>query len=350
MITKLMDRMAMKGQMQHAEMVQVANIATQLGTPVTMQEVKAVAELQEAVGDQLTEDDAKLIEVMAEALESEDKNELSLSEATHLNDALNNLEDSPAGKEQKTMVVMKMVQDMVPVLRPDQVENVAQVLTEVGTSLTSTNITEVVKLMTDSTTSDVSKEDIKDMANMARKLSTPVTEEQVKAIADVKETSGSRMSVQDIMRATNEANQVSTEDEILKPTDVQIVVEMIQQIEAQDNPDKEELVAMMTSAAGQDLFTPDSSTRLTASTVQSLQAMGEREAEKIKDMVEAMEDNGSFNDAAEEAIIANEIMHMSREVDKESAETAVKVMENLDNLDADMVQKVKWWTKIRWER
>ena len=91
---------------------------------------------------------------------------------------------------------------MAPALKDEKVEVIAQVVAEVGSNLHSENVTEIVKLLTDDAVSDdVSVEDVKEIATMARKMSTPATVEQVEIISEVIAESGSRISLNEMKLA-----------------------------------------------------------------------------------------------------------------------------------------------------
>lgn len=318
LVSKIMERMPM---------VQVTDVGKQLGVEISSNEVEAVAKIQEVVEEKITDDDAKLIEVMAELVEDEKDDDISLSEATHLVDVLNNLEITDT--DQKAKVAMAMVKDMAPILEEEEkIEAVAQVLAEVGPSLNPSNVTEIVKLMVDNSV-EVKAEDVKHLAAMAQQLSAPVAEEQVEVVSEVLEQKkGQRITFNDVNSAANSAE--------IKPKDVQIVMEMIKMVKADDTKDKEELVSLMTLVAGQEIIAPDSSTRLTSpsSTMQLKNEMSEVEAEKISEMVKDVQT------PVEEAIVVNEIMHMTPDLDKEAVEVSVKVMGKIEDLDGDKVKEV----------
>ena len=350
MVSDLMQRMAMtSGKMSAPEMAQMTSMAQQLGVNVDSQEVEVIHEIEETAEEKLTPADAKLVEAVMEILEEDigDNKDISLEEAGHLANVMNNL-DAPES-EQKAKVVMAMVKDMAPEIPEAKVEVVSQVLAEVGPNILPENVTEVVKLMTDETTADVTVEAVKEMADMARKMSQPMTMEQVEVIAEVKAESGPQMSFSEMKLAAQMATRA--EEEVkgtlavneVKVSDVKMVVEMMDLIRAEDNPDKEELIAVITMAADQEVFSPDSSTRLSASSSPVLSGDGKMslpEAAKVSEMIQEMEANGDFNDVAEEAVIVNEIMHMTEGLGAEEAETVVKIMKNLEEVDATMVKKV----------
>ena len=76
----------------------------------------------------------------------------------------------------------------------------------------------------------------------------------------VKKVSGSSMSNREIKQAVALANQVADEENSAQvdQNDVQIVAEIIDMLDAEDNPDELELISVMTKAASQDISTENS--------------------------------------------------------------------------------------------
>ena len=327
--------------MTASEGMEVARVTQQLGVDVTTKEIEAVHEIMEVVQAPLSMEDAKVVEVVSEILEEEKKEEIALKkeDIEHLADMMS----SPHASLMDPPAVANMVEKMMKkaATKVDKVEVMAQILVEISPNVTPQNISEVAKLVVEDNTDDVTMRDVKEMANAARKLNTDLSFEEVKAIAEVKaESSRTVMSFNEMKQAVVEANEVG--DKPIEMKDVQVVAEMIDIIKAEaGNNDKIELVAIMTMVAKVDIISPEPSHRFTTTGTNTEKPMTDKEAENLVEMVEKVAEMRGETQDQMEKIVAQEILQMtSLDLTVENAETAVKIMEEVEDLDSQMVKKV----------
>ena len=171
-------------------------------------------------------------------------------------------------------------------------------------SFCSTIIFQVSKVIAENEV-DVSDNEVKEVAEMTRKLSTELSIEQVEVISDVKKNSKrpSSMSLREINQAVVLANRIennkdkkaSSSQALVKvdENDVQIVSEIIDMLDAVDNPDELELIAVMTKTASQDILSTENSEKIRFNAGDSNDidengnddVMDDNDAEEIADLI-----------------------------------------------------------------
>ena len=330
-----------------SEEMEVVSVSQQLGAEVSRQEVEAVNEIMEVAGESLSMEDAELVEVVSKVLQEEKKAaeivNLKKGDAEHLADMMS----SPGGSLMDAPTVATMLEKMMEEKKAkDKVEVMAQILVEISPNVSPQNVTEVAKLViVEDKTSDVTMEDVKSMANVARQLNTELSFKEVKAIAEVK-ADNAVMSFNVMKQAVAEANQASLDaasgeaDKAIEMKDVQVVAEMIDMIQA-DNDDKIELVAIMTMVAKVEIISPESSHRFTTTGITN-QEMSSKEVENLVEMVEKVAEMKGETQVQMEKILVQELLQMtsSLKMTKDKAETAVKIMEQLPELDSTKAKMV----------
>ena len=330
-----------------SEEMEVVSVSQQLGAEVSRQEVEAVNEIMEVAGESLSMEDAELVEVVSKVLQEEKKAaeivNLKKGDAEHLADMMS----SPGGSLMDAPTVATMLEKMMEEKKAkDKVEVMAQILVEISPNVSPQNVTEVAKLViVEDKTSDVTMQDVKSMANVARQLNTELSFKEVKAIAEVK-ADNAVMSFNVMKQAVAEANQASLDaasgeaDKAIEMKDVQVVAEMIDMIQA-DNDDKIELVAIMTMVAKVEIISPESSHRFTTTGITN-QEMSSKEVENLVEMVEKVAEMKGETQVQMEKILVQELLQMtsSLKMTKDKAETAVKIMEQLPELDSTKAKMV----------
>ena len=327
-----------------SEEMEVVSVSQQLGAEVSRKEVEAVNEIMEVAGESLSMEDAELVEVVSKVLQEEKKAaeivNLKKGDAEHLADMMS----SPGGSLMDAPTVATMLEKMMEEKKAkDKVEVMAQILVEISPNVSPQNVTEVAKLViVEDKTSDVTMQDVKSMANVARQLNTELSFKEVKAIAEVK-ADNAVMSFNVMKQAVAEANQASLEEEAdkaIEMKDVQVVAEMIDMIQA-DNDDKIELVAIMTMVAKVEIISPESSHRFTTTGITN-QEMSSKEVENLVEMVEKVAEMKGETQVQMEKILVQELLQMtsSLKMTKDKAETAVKIMEQLPELDSTKAKMV----------
>ena len=330
-----------------SEEMEVVSVSQQLGAEVSRKEVEAVNEIMEVAGESLSMEDAELVEVVSKVLQEEKKAaeivNLKKGDAEHLADMMS----SPGGSLMDAPTVATMLEKMMEEKKAkDKVEVMAQILVEISPNVSPQNVTEVAKLViVEDQTSDVTMQDVKSMANVARQLNTELSFKEVKAIAEVK-ADNAVMSFNVMKQAVAEANQASLDaasgeaDKAIEMKDVQVVAEMIDMIQA-DNDDKIELVAIMTMVAKVEIISPESSHRFTTTGITS-QEMSSKEVENLVEMVEKVAEMKGETQVQMEKILVQELLQMtsSLKMTKDKAETAVKIMEQLPELDSTKAKMV----------
>ena len=331
-----------------SEEMEVVSVSQQLGAEVSRKEVEAVNEIMEVAGESLSMEDAELVEVVSKVLQEEKKAEseivnLKKGDAEHLADMMS----SPGGSLMDAPTVATMLEKMMEEKKAkDKVEVMAQILVEISPNVSPQNVTEVAKLViVEDKTSDVTMQDVKSMANVARQLNTELSFKEVKAIAEVK-ADNAVMSFNVMKQAVAEANQASLDaasgeaDKAIEMKDVQVVAEMIDMIQA-DNDDKIELVAIMTMVAKVEIISPESSHRFTTTGITN-QEMSSKEVENLVEMVEKVAEMKGETQVQMEKILVQELLQMtsSLKMTKDKAETAVKIMEQLPELDSTKAKMV----------
>ena len=330
-----------------SEEMEVVSVSQQLGAEVSRQEVEAVNEIMEVAGESLSMEDAELVEVVSKVLQEEKKAaeivNLKKGDAEHLADMMS----SPGGSLMDAPTVATMLEKMMEEKKSkDKVEVMAQILVEISPNVSPQNVTEVAKLViVEDKTSDVTMQDVKSMANVARQLNTELSFKEVKAIAEVK-ADNAVMSFNVMKQAVAEANQASLDaaggeaDKAIEMKDVQVVAEMIDMIQA-DNDDKIELVAIMTMVAKVEIISPESSHRFTTTGITN-QEMSSKEVENLVEMVEKVAEMKGETQVQMEKILVQELLQMtsSLKMTKDKAETAVKIMEQLPELDSTKAKMV----------
>ena len=330
-----------------SEEMEVVSVSQQLGAEVSRKEVEAVNEIMEVAGESLSMEDAELVEVVSKVLQEEKKAaeivNLKKGDAEHLADMMS----SPGGSLMDAPTVATMLEKMMEEKKAkDKVEVMAQILVEISPNVSPQNVTEVAKLViVEDKTSDVTMQDVKSMANVARQLNTELSFKEVKAIAEVK-ADNAVMSFNVMKQAVAEANQASLDaaggeaDKAIEMKDVQVVAEMIDMIQA-DNDDKIELVAIMTMVAKVEIISPESSHRFTTTGITN-QEMSSKEVENLVEMVEKVAEMKGETQVQMEKILVQELLQMtsSFKMTKDKAETAVKIMEQLPELDSTKAKMV----------
>ena len=330
-----------------SEEMEVVSVSQQLGAEVSRKEVEAVNEIMEVAGESLSMEDAELVEVVSKVLQEEKKAteivNLKKGDAEHLADMMS----SPGGSLMDAPTVATMLEKMMEEKKAkDKVEVMAQILVEISPNVSPQNVTEVAKLViVEDKTSDVTMQDVKSMANVARQLNTELSFKEVKAIAEVK-ADNAVMSFNVMKQAVAEANQASLDaasgeaDKAIEMKDVQVVAEMIDMIQA-DNDDKIELVAIMTMVAKVEIISPESSHRFTTTGITN-QEMSSKEVENLVEMVEKVAEMKGETQVQMEKILVQELLQMtsSLKMTKDKAETAVKIMEQLPELDSTKAKMV----------
>ena len=330
-----------------SEEMEVVSVSQQLGAEVSRKEVEAVNEIMEVAGESLSMEDAELVEVVSKVLQEEKKAaeivNLKKGDAEHLADMMS----SPGGSLMDAPTVATMLEKMMEEKKSkDKVEVMAQILVEISPNVSPQNVTEVAKLViVEDKTSDVTMQDVKSMANVARQLNTELSFKEVKAIAEVK-ADNAVMSFNVMKQAVAEANQASLDaasgeaDKAIEMKDVQVVAEMIDMIQA-DNDDKIELVAIMTMVAKVEIISPESSHRFTTTGITN-QEMSSKEVENLVEMVEKVAEMKGETQVQMEKILVQELLQMtsSLKMTKDKAETAVKIMEQLPELDSTKAKMV----------
>ena len=331
-----------------SEEMEVVSVSQQLGAEVSRQEVEAVNEIMEVAGESLSMEDAELVEVVSKVLQEEKKAageivNLKKGDVEHLADMMS----SPGGSLMDAPTVATMLEKMMEEKKAkDKVEVMAQILVEISPNVSPQNVTEVAKLViVEDKTSDVTMQDVKSMANVARQLNTELSFKEVKAIAEVK-ADNAVMSFNVMKQAVAEANQASLDaasgeaDKAIEMKDVQVVAEMIDMIQA-DNDDKIELVAIMTMVAKVEIISPESSHRFTTTGITN-QEMSSKEVENLVEMVEKVAEMKGETQVQMEKILVQELLQMtsSLKMTKDKAETAVKIMEQLPELDSTKAKMV----------
>ena len=330
-----------------SEEMEVVSVSQQLGAEVSRKEVEAVNEIMEVAGESLSMEDAELVEVVSKVLQEEKKAaeivNLKKGDAEHLADMMS----SPGGSLMDAPTVATMLEKMMEEKKAkDKVEVMAQILVEISPNVSPQNVTEVAKLViVEDQTSDVTMQDVKSMANVARQLNTELSFKEVKAIAEVK-ADNAVMSFNVMKQAVAEANQASLDaasgeaDKAIEMKDVQVVAEMIDMIQA-DNDDKIELVAIMTMVAKVEIISPESSHRFTTTGITN-QEMSSKEVENLVEMVEKVAEMKGETQVQMEKILVQELLQMtsSLKMTKDKAETAVKIMEQLPELDSTKAKMV----------
>ena len=348
-VANVVGHMGMMGSktMTLSEEMEVVSVSQQLGAEVSRQEVEAVNEIMEVAGESLSMEDAELVEVVSKVLQEEKKAaeivNLKKGDAEHLADMMS----SPGGSLMDAPTVATMLEKMMEEKKSkDKVEVMAQILVEISPNVSPQNVTEVAKLViVEDKTSDVTMQDVKSMANVARQLNTELSFKEVKAIAEVK-ADNAVMSFNVMKQAVAEANQASLDaaggeaDKAIEMKDVQVVAEMIDMIQA-DNDDKIELVAIMTMVAKVEIISPESSHRFTTTGITN-QEMSSKEVENLVEMVEKVAEMKGETQVQMEKILVQELLQMtsSLKMTKDKAETAVKIMEQLPELDSTKAKMV----------
>ena len=348
-VANVVGHMGMMGSktMTLSEEMEVVSVSQQLGAEVSRQEVEAVNEIMEVAGESLSMEDAELVEVVSKVLQEEKKAaeivNLKKGDAEHLADMMS----SPGGSLMDAPTVATMLEKMMEEKKAkDKVEVMAQILVEISPNVSPQNVTEVAKLViVEDKTSDVTMQDVKSMANVARQLNTELSFKEVKAIAEVK-ADNAVMSFNVMKQAVAEANQASLDaaggeaDKAIEMKDVQVVAEMIDMIQA-DNDDKIELVAIMTMVAKVEIISPESSHRFTTTGITN-QEMSSKEVENLVEMVEKVAEMKGETQVQMEKILVQELLQMtsSLKMTKDKAETAVKIMEQLPELDSTKAKMV----------
>ena len=348
-VANVVGHMGMMGSktMTLSEEMEVVSVSQQLGAEVSRKEVEAVNEIMEVAGESLSMEDAELVEVVSKVLQEEKKAaeivNLKKGDAEHLADMMS----SPGGSLMDAPTVATMLEKMMEEKKAkDKVEVMAQILVEISPNVSPQNVTEVAKLViVEDKTSDVTMQDVKSMANVARQLNTELSFKEVKAIAEVK-ADNAVMSFNVMKQAVAEANQASLDaaggeaDKAIEMKDVQVVAEMIDMIQA-DNDDKIELVAIMTMVAKVEIISPESSHRFTTTGITN-QEMSSKEVENLVEMVEKVAEMKGETQVQMEKILVQELLQMtsSLKMTKDKAETAVKIMEQLPELDSTKAKMV----------
>ena len=348
-VANVVGHMGMMGSktMTLSEEMEVVSVSQQLGAEVSRKEVEAVNEIMEVAGESLSMEDAELVEVVSKVLQEEKKAaeivNLKKGDAEHLADMMS----SPGGSLMDAPTVATMLEKMMEEKKAkDKVEVMAQILVEISPNVSPQNVTEVAKLViVEDQTSDVTMQDVKSMANVARQLNTELSFKEVKAIAEVK-ADNAVMSFNVMKQAVAEANQASLDaaggeaDKAIEMKDVQVVAEMIDMIQA-DNDDKIELVAIMTMVAKVEIISPESSHRFTTTGITN-QEMSSKEVENLVEMVEKVAEMKGETQVQMEKILVQELLQMtsSLKMTKDKAETAVKIMEQLPELDSTKAKMV----------
>ena len=348
-VANVVGHMGMMGSktMTLSEEMEVVSVSQQLGAEVSRKEVEAVNEIMEVAGESLSMEDAELVEVVSKVLQEEKKAaeivNLKKGDAEHLADMMS----SPGGSLMDAPTVATMLEKMMEEKKSkDKVEVMAQILVEISPNVSPQNVTEVAKLViVEDKTSDVTMQDVKSMANVARQLNTELSFKEVKAIAEVK-ADNAVMSFNVMKQAVAEANQASLDaaggeaDKAIEMKDVQVVAEMIDMIQA-DNDDKIELVAIMTMVAKVEIISPESSHRFTTTGITN-QEMSSKEVENLVEMVEKVAEMKGETQVQMEKILVQELLQMtsSLKMTKDKAETAVKIMEQLPELDSTKAKMV----------
>ena len=97
----------------------------------------------------------------------------------------------------------------------------------------------------------------------------------------------------------------------------------------------------MTMVAKVDILAPESSHRFTTTGTSHNKAMSDKEVENLVEMVEKVAEMKGETQVQMEKIVAQELLQMaSFEMTKDKAETAVKVMEQVEDLDMDKAKTV----------
>ena len=166
-----------------SEEMEVVSVSQQLGAEVSRKEVEAVNEIMEVAGESLSMEDAELVEVVSKVLQEEKKAageivNLKKGDAEHLADMMS----SPGGSLMDAPTVATMLEKMMEEKKAkDKVEVMAQILVEISPNVSPQNVTEVAKLViVEDKTSDVTMQDVKSMANVARQLNTELSFKEVK--------------------------------------------------------------------------------------------------------------------------------------------------------------------------
>ena len=250
---------------------------------------------------------------------------LNLIESEHVAEMIEKVGDHVSPREMNA--VKQILKEMLPELPNEKVETLTQVLVEVGPkvdletvnevyttckknlknaslSFCSTIIFQVSKVIAENEV-DVSDNEVKEVAEMTRKLSTELSIEQVEVISDVKKNSKrpSSMSLREINQAVVLANRIennkdkkaSSSQALVKvdENDVQIVSEIIDMLDAVDNPDELELIAVMTKTASQDILSTENSEKIRFNAGDSNDidengnddVMDDNDAEEIADLI-----------------------------------------------------------------
>ena len=196
---------------------------------------------------------------------------------------------------------------------------------------------------------DVSDNEIKEVAEMTRKLSTELSLEQVEVISDVKKNSARpSMSLREINQAVVLANRVVEKASLARvdQNDVQIVSEIIDMLDAENNHDELELIAVMTKTASQDILSTQNSEKVRFGVSNAVDDDGgngsdvidDDDAEEIADLITDLGgDHMSLE--AEEAVVV-EVMKVSDDISKEDADTAVKLIMKIDDVSKETVQEL----------
>ena len=183
---------------------------------------------------------------------------------------------------------------------------------------------------------------------MTRKLSTELSLEQVEVISNVKKNSGPSMSLREINQAVVLANRVEKDKKAslarVDQNDVQIVSEIIDMLDAEDNPDELELIAVMTKTASQDILSTENSEKvrfgISNGDSNSIDGtvMDDNDAEEIADLITDL-GGDHMSSEAEEAVVV-EVMKVADDISKEDADTAVKLIMKIDDVSKETVQEV----------
>ena len=97
----------------------------------------------------------------------------------------------------------------------------------------------------------------------------------------------------------------------------------------------------MTMVAKVDILAPESSHRFPPTGTSHNKAMSDKEVENLVEMVEKVAEMKGETQVQMEKIVAQELLQMaSFEMTKDKAETAVKVMEQVEDLDMDKAKTV----------
>ena len=198
---------------------------------------------------------------------------------------------------------------------------------------------------------DVSDNEIKEVAEMTRKLSTELSLEQVEVISDVKKNSARpSMSLREINQAVVLANRVVEKASLARvdQNDVQIVSEIIDMLDAENNHDELELIAVMTKTASQDILSTQNSEKVRFGVSNAVDddddggngsdVIDDDDAEEIADLITDLGgDHMSLE--AEEAVVV-EVMKVSDDISKEDADTAVKLIMKIDDVSKETVQEL----------